>query len=82
MKYIDGIKNDQINASGFGKMMNEAIGSCMRLTIRPTKHIPIQCWSEVSEDFVTTIYIDEPERIVRNSGGKTYLVATINKGDL
>lgn len=41
MKYIDGIKNDQINASGFGKMMNEAIGSCMRLTIRPTKHIPI-----------------------------------------
>lgn len=41
MKYIDGIKNDKTSKSWFGKMFANAEQSCMRLTIRPVKHIPI-----------------------------------------
>lgn len=41
MKYLDGIKNDKISMSYFARSMFGIMDSCMRLTIRPVKHIDI-----------------------------------------
>jgi len=72
MKYIDGIKDDPISKSWLSKMFAEAEQSCMRLTIRPVKHIPI--YEEIN--LSKPIWLDDIPKsaTLTNKGGKKYLV--------
>ena len=74
MKYIDGIKDDQINASQFGRAMFGIMDMCTRLTLIPTKHIPV--WEEVKQGEPVPYRI-EGKNVVwqatyKNFGGKLY----------
>lgn len=58
MKYLDGIKNDKISMSYFARSMFGIMDSCMRLTIRPVKHIDIIYYKPV-----TIGYLDNTDNL-------------------
>lgn len=41
MKYIDGIKNNEMSNTWFGITMNQAFIGLSKLTVKPIKHIPV-----------------------------------------
>lgn len=41
MKYIDGIKNNEMSNTWFGEFINQSFIGLSELTIRKVKHIPI-----------------------------------------
>lgn len=71
--------NQIIKENWIEKMARNAIDSFPK--IRPVKHIPITCWSEITlADILSERVPVINDEIIKNSGEKTYLVTLIGKG--